>query len=94
MVCPNDVALRQQLEVTFQNSPSRSFSRQVWALVQPLGLALVEALTRDRNAPRISQRRDRQGQLVWQVYDPASQQRFTTASEQAVREWLERRHLS
>ncbi|MGB3310868.1 MAG: hypothetical protein WBG32_07100 [Nodosilinea sp.] len=93
MVCPNDAYLRQQLESAYQKSPSRSFSTQFVAFLRQISAALVDELTRDRTAPRISKYYDVEGKLLWHVYDPSRRQRFTTASELKVREWLERRHL-
>lgn len=93
MVCPNDAHLRQQLETTYEKSPSQPFGTQFWAFLRQVGAALVNELCRDRTAPRISRYYDVEGKLLWHVYDPNSRQRFTTASELEVQEWLECRHL-
>lgn len=70
-----------------------SFSSQFWAFLQQIGPALVEEVTRDRTAPRISKYYDGTGKLLWHVYGPNIRERFTTSSELEVQKWLERRYL-
>lgn len=92
MVCPNDVQVRQQLEGLYQRSPNTAFKLQIWRFFQQIGAAVVQELTRDRNAPRIAKNYDAEGQAHWHVYDPYSGQRFTYLSESEVREWLDNRY--
>ncbi|HEY9622834.1 MAG TPA: hypothetical protein V6C78_20925 [Crinalium sp.] len=42
--------------------------------------------------PRIWQRRDRSGQLIWHVYDPTTNQSSRFTSEAEVRAWLDQRY--
>lgn len=42
--------------------------------------------------PRISQKRDRRGNLYFSVYDPISNESAVMGSEQEIRAWLEQRY--
>lgn len=42
--------------------------------------------------PQISHKRDRQGRLIWYVYDPATHQSAQFSSESEVRSWLDQRY--
>jgi hypothetical protein len=42
--------------------------------------------------PRISQKRDRSGNLYFQVHDPVSGQSLSLYSEQEVRMWIDQRY--
>ncbi|NER82909.1 MAG: hypothetical protein F6K42_25810 [Leptolyngbya sp. SIO1D8] len=94
MVCPSNSETRQSLETIYRNSPSISFYQRFIQFLQNLGLTLVHELTRDWNAPRISQYYSTEGKKMWYVYDPMTQTSFTTQSEAEVREWIDRHHLS
>ncbi len=69
---------------------------RIWQrFVQPVWIALSDALryaTVQAHEPRIHQIRDRQGQTLWQVFDPVSRDRATFACEREVRAWLEQRY--
>ncbi len=43
------------------------------------------------NEPHVWQRRDRFGQIYWQVYDPIRDRTLTFDSEEEVRYWLDQR---
>jgi hypothetical protein len=59
-----------------------------------IGNALHVLFARIANGdePRIWQKRDRNGQLVWHVYDPATSRASQFASEAEVRSWLDQRY--
>jgi hypothetical protein len=42
--------------------------------------------------PKVSEKRDRQGRLYYQVYDPVSNSSATFGSEAEIRAWLEQRY--
>ena len=48
---------------------------------------------RHRDEPKITQCRDRQGNLYYQVYDPVTNRSDSFGSESEVRWWLEQRYL-
>jgi len=84
-------AQRKALEQLYQHSPTRwHYGIGRWS--RTLALAVVEWLTRDRNAPRIYQRHDATGNVVWQAYDPLSNRSLVSQSEQEIRAWLEERY--
>ena len=45
-----------------------------------------------RNEPYIKQKRDRYGNLYWQVYDFTTNKSYTFGSEREVRAWIEERY--
>lgn len=53
---------------------------------------LIEFLT-GQSEPSIRKKQTADGSVQWIVYDPQSNQRSVFDSEQAVRVWLEQRHL-
>lgn len=61
-----------------------SFSSQLWESF----VKLLES----SHEPRIWQRRDRQGNISWRLYDPATNQSATFASEDEIRIWLEEKY--
>ncbi|ASC71686.1 hypothetical protein XM38_026400 [Halomicronema hongdechloris C2206] len=82
---------REILERLYHQSPSR-FRYGLSRWTQALATAVVEWLTRDRNAPRIYQRHDAAGNVVWQAYDPLTRRSIMSQSEQEIRAWLEERY--
>jgi len=56
-----------------------------------LGRWLMAAGERGRE-PRVSLKRNRRGETVWEVFDPVSGSYATFACEREVRAWLERRY--
>lgn len=77
------------------SSKSKSLSRLISAIVLKsksfLSYAWKTISTPVSNEPQVRQRRDRFGQMYWQVYDPATNCSATLNSEQEVRQWLEQR---
>ncbi|MGK7892861.1 MAG: hypothetical protein AB4372_04250 [Xenococcus sp. (in: cyanobacteria)] len=45
-----------------------------------------------KNEPYIKQKRDRNGNLYWQVYDFTTNKSYTFGSEREVRAWIEERY--
>lgn len=45
-----------------------------------------------KNEPQIEQKRDRYGNLFWQVYDPTTHQSHSFGSDGDVRIWIEKRY--
>jgi hypothetical protein len=94
MVCPDDARLRQKLETLYERSPAIPLQTRIMTLWQRLQFVIIRELTRDRSEPRITQAYDADGQIIWQVYDPFTEQRLFFASELEVRIWLENRYLN
>jgi hypothetical protein len=61
------------------------------SLLQQFKTSLTKLLTCS-SEPQIWQKRDRQGNLVWRMYDPQTNQSAVFASEEEVRIWLEERY--
>jgi hypothetical protein len=53
--------------------------------------SLTQLFTRNTE-PYIWQKRDRHGNLFWQLYDPSTNRSATFSSEDEVRIWLEERY--
>ncbi len=70
-------------------------ARPSWAGVKThlgqWGQHLVRALASSQE-PQILQKRDRQGQSYFQVYDPVSQSHHRFATEADLRTWLDQRY--
>ncbi len=64
---------------------------QAISLVYRLGQAVTNFL-RCSTEPQVWQKRDRHGNLCWQLYDPSTNQSATFASADEVRMWLEERY--
>lgn len=45
-----------------------------------------------KNEPQIEQKRDRYGNLYWQVYDFNTHKSYTFGSDREVRVWIEERY--
>lgn len=65
--------------------PVKSSGASVWQ-------AIWSALTSNSNEPRVRQIRDRSGHLIWQAYDPITNQTHSFDSENGVRVWIEHRY--
>jgi hypothetical protein len=61
--------------------------------VRKLLSRLLERIS-ERLEPQVSLRRDRSGAIVWQVYDPMTEQNSYFDSEDAVRVWLDQRYYA
>ena len=46
----------------------------------------------NKNEPHITQKRDRYGNLYWQIYDYQTNKSYTFGSDLEVRAWLEQRY--
>lgn len=46
------------------------------------------------NQPKITQRVDRSGEVIWTVYDPITKNAMQFGSETEVRTWLDQRYYS
>ena len=53
---------------------------------------LGRKLVVNRNEPQIAQKRDRYGNLYWQVYDFNTNKSYSFGSDREVRAWLENRY--
>lgn len=53
-----------------------------------------QSLVKGNTEPQIKYKRDRYGNLYWQVYDVTTNQSYAFGSEQDVRAWIEERHHS
>ena len=51
-----------------------------------------QVLLVNKNEPYIKQKRDRKGNLYWQVYDFTTNKSYSFDSEQDVRTWIEKRY--
>ena len=51
-----------------------------------------QVLLAKKNEPCIKQKRDRYGNLYWQVYDLTTNKSYTFGSEREVRAWIEERY--
>lgn len=92
MVCPNDIQARQQLEALYRKPAAMPLRARFAEFLRQIGKALVIELTRDRNEPRISKYDTAEGQAIWHVYDPLTQQRAVFDAEVEVYAWLEQRY--
>lgn len=53
--------------------------------------AVLKTLTANRD-PMIHEKRDRRGNVYYDLYDPVGNQRLTFSSEEEIRYWLEQRY--
>lgn len=74
-------------------SPSKVLRFGVREWVSQWGGAIAQFLLHG-GEPKISQKRDRAGNLYYKVCDPVTQQHFVFDSELEVRIWLEQRYNS
>lgn len=65
-------------------SNSHSWLNKLWTCI-------VNALTKETE-PYIRERRDRDDNIFWEVYDPSTGQSFCSSSKTEVLAWLERRY--
>ena len=64
---------------------------QVKAGLAKLGSIVLRALV-PTHEPVISQKRDRNGSLIWIIYDPDSNQTYSFTTEAEVRQWFDNRY--
>lgn len=69
-------------------SPSKANSLR--AIVTQVSHWVGHILTAS-SEPKVTQRRDRTGNLTWRVYDPVTGQAHQFSSESEVRSWLDQR---
>ncbi|WP_204102462.1 MULTISPECIES: hypothetical protein [Spirulina sp. CCY15215] len=81
--------LYAQLELIPNHRPS--FADVVKKKLAGFGKSFLNFLSGSMQ-PRITEGRDRQGNLYFRVYDPCDHSRHTFASEMEVRVWLEQRY--
>jgi membrane carboxypeptidase/penicillin-binding protein PbpC len=53
---------------------------------------LIDRFMQQRSEPQISEHRDRQGNLYYQVYDVLTAKLITFGSEMEIKWWLEQRY--
>lgn len=92
MTNPANCSERQQLEHLFHQSSSMRLQLRLRHIFQSIGVYLMDALTRDRQAPRLWMTTNATGDSIWHSYDPMTHQSFSSASEQEMRSWLESRY--
>jgi hypothetical protein len=78
-----------------KTNPVEQSSPSVWKAIA-IGLNhfssnIITFLT-SGDEPRISQRADATGRIIWTIYDPRSNQHIICTSEAEVRAWLEYRY--
>lgn len=79
-----------------QKQSSISLKKQSRNLVSYLNNCyrwIVEILTRE-SEPKIQKISDRDGDISWRIYDPATNQFVNLSSETEVRIWIEKRYYS
>ncbi len=66
---------------------------KIWAKsLQTMGIDLVRDITAPHSDPRIKVKKGLNGQTIWQVWDPRSQETIYLSSEDQVRTWVEERY--
>ncbi|NJN86265.1 MAG: hypothetical protein HC881_08055 [Leptolyngbyaceae cyanobacterium SL_7_1] len=70
---------------------SKGLLRAIATLVTNLCEDMACAISKTAE-PTIAQKRDRDGNMTWQVTDSIAQRRFVFTSEDQVCEWYEQRH--
>ena len=65
-------------------------SNSIVKILRKIGSSLIA----QKNEPRIEQKRDRYGNLYWQVYDFTTNKSYAFGSDGDVRAWIENRYHS
>jgi hypothetical protein len=92
--------MKANLDFSYQSTPgtvneliklNRGKKIQLGAIAKQALTNIVRLLTGDSEI-RIWQRCDRAGNIVWYVYNPATEQSAQFSSEQEVRVWLDQHY--
>lgn len=88
---PNQDRLnRHQSAETLRPSTAQPAAAGLAAVLKQAGSTVVDFLTRGNNLRVWT--RQRNGHLIWHVYDPMTEQRQQFSSEEDLRSWLETRY--
>lgn len=92
----NDSIIRAALEITYQKQSAQPREQKGWSqrfshYRRRVGHQCLRFLVGSRE-PKITPRRDRNGNPYYEIYDPISGDRCSCATEQEVRVWLEQRY--
>jgi hypothetical protein len=79
------------LQTSLEISPIVRLGQQLKDRVGKVGKAIATRITHGSD-PIIHERRDRQGNVYYQVYDPRTQKFAVFGSESEIRYWLEQRY--
>lgn len=84
--------LYQQLElIESSTATSNPFPQRLLEMVQGIWTRFGKVLTSSEE-PQFWELLDKNGQIYWKVYDPATSRIFYLDSLQSVLEWIEERH--
>lgn len=85
--------LQKKDQDSYLSPTAKSLRRTLGAIALRLKFVLLlvwDAVAAPTSSePRVWQKRDRFGQIYWQVYDPIRDRSARFSSEQEVRQWLE-----
>lgn len=93
---PDHVTARNQLESLYNEKVAQRPRVTLWSkIIRPVvsdwGSAILKFLLGSHD-PVISERVDKNGQGIYEIYDPITRDRMICHSEQEVRAWLEQRY--
>jgi hypothetical protein len=79
------------LQSGFETSPTLRLVQRLKDGVGKVSRAIATRFTHNSD-PTVNERRDRQGNVYYQVYDPHTQKSTVFGSETEIRYWLEQRY--